>query len=133
MTSVGKVLFAAAALAASGYSMLAFGPGMWSWIFVGVGLTVLVSVFLPQLDLAASMLGRVSGVLSGLAFFLLMLAATVGGSFNMSESNVVFAVMLAVLAVLGLSAFYWRSRARPDRADTPLASGSVSDKEHGAN
>lgn len=120
MTYVGKLLFSIAAIATSVYSMSAFGPGMWSWIFVAVGLVVLISTFLPRLDRLARVLGQVSGALSGLALVLVLLAATVGGSFRMSESNVVFAFMLAGLTVLGLSAFFWKNGV--DRNSTDASS-----------
>ena len=117
MTSFAKLLFVLAAASASAYSMSVFGPGMWSWIFLGITFLVLVSVFVASLDVFAIILGCVSGVLAGLALALLMLAATVGGSFNMSDSNVVFAVLLVFLMIFGFTAFFWENRLNKESQD----------------
>ncbi|MDX1439233.1 MAG: hypothetical protein R3284_04955 [Rubricoccaceae bacterium] len=50
-------------------------------------------------------------------------AATVGGSFRMSESNVGFSFLLAGLTVLGLSAFLWKSRVDRNSTDASLRGG----------
>ena len=52
-------------------------------------------------------LARISGVLSMLVLLLLLIAGTTGGSFNLSESNEVFWVLLLILSIFGLSAFFW--------------------------
>lgn len=123
MTAVLKVLFAAATAAASLYSMRVFGPGLWSWGFLGLAVVVLVSLPVPRLDPLARDIGKVSGVLALLALGLLFLAGTAGGSFRVSESNANFAVLLAVMGVFGLSAFAWRNRPlerfEPDDVDDP--------------
>ena len=80
MTNFLKLLFVVAAIVASVYSMSVFGPGLWSWIFVGAALLVLASVFVARLGPLSIVLGRVSGILSSIALVILLIAATVGGS-----------------------------------------------------
>ena len=125
LTALTKILFVAAAGAASIYSMSIFGPGLWSWVFGGIALAILFSIFVASLDPVAIVLGKISGILSGLALTLLLIAATTGGSFNMSESNEVFAYMLGILSVFGISAFFWDNRAFKKSPDT-----SVETEEH---
>ena len=63
--------------------------------------------FFEKLNALSVVIVRVSGVLSTLALLLLLLAATVGGSFNLSKSNEIFVAMLFILSIFGLSAFFW--------------------------
>lgn len=71
---------------------------------------VMLSIFYPGLNKAAKSTGIILGVLSLIAFLLLMLAATTGGGFRMSPNNQVIAVMLALMAFLGCTAFFWPTK-----------------------
>lgn len=119
MTAVLKVLFSAATIGASVYSMSVFGPGLWSWTFLVLAGLVLLSIPLPRLDRLAISIGKVSGVLALLALALLFIAATTGGSFRVSDDNAAFGVLLAVMAVFGLSALKWQDRLRESITDRP--------------
>ena len=110
LTGIYKLLFVSAVAGACGYSMSILGAGMWAWLLLLVAGFVLVSVFVPSLDHMATILGKISGLLAVLALALLLLAATVGGSFRMSESNAIFAVLLVLVALFGLAAFFWENR-----------------------
>ena len=46
-------------------------------------------------------IAKIMGVLSLIAFALLMLASTIGGSSHMSESNQVIAIALAFMGLFG--------------------------------
>ena len=59
------------------------------------------------LTILVTNLCKVVGVLSVLAFVLLMLAGTIGGSFNLSSSNQVIAALLGGMSLFGLTAFFW--------------------------
>jgi hypothetical protein len=107
LTALLKLIFVAATIAASTYSMSVFGPGMWSWIFLGVALIVLASLFFVRLAPLAAVLGKTSGFLAATALGLLLIAAMVGGSFHLSESNVIFAYLLGLLAAAGFAAYLW--------------------------
>jgi len=50
------------------------------------------------------------GVLSLFALALLLIAATIGGSFHMSESNQIVAVALALMALFGGAFFLKKSK-----------------------
>jgi len=110
VTGFLKLFFVVTAVAASTYSMNMLGLGLWSWLFLVLAFLVLLSVFVAWLDPLSIIIGIVSGILSGIALVLLLLAATVGGSFSMSESNVVFSFWLALLSFFGLMAFFWKNR-----------------------
>jgi len=64
-----------------------------------------VSLFYPRLNIVAAAIAKIMGVLSLIAFALLLLASTIGGSSHMSESNQIIAVALAFMALLGCAFF----------------------------
>lgn len=105
-----KWLFAASGIIFTIYSIRLFGQGIWAFAVFAAGMIVLLSVWIRQINAAAVWLARIAGVLSLVAFGLLMLAATTGGSFRLSESNQDIALLLVLLAVFGLSAFAWPER-----------------------
>ena len=102
-----KWMFVASTIMTSLFSMQVFGTGLWSFVFLGIAIVVVLSIWIKKLIPLGVLLARIAGVLSVLALGLLMLAATTGGSFNLSESNQQFAMMLVLLSVFGLSAFAW--------------------------
>ena len=100
-----KLIFVVAVTAVPIYSMSVFeGPGFWSWSFLAVAVFILVSVFVARLDAISRIAGISVGALSALGLVLLLIAGTIGGSFHLSESNVVLAVLLGFLSVAGFSA-----------------------------
>ncbi len=105
MSRILKILLSLTTLAACLYGVNVFGLSMWPLLFSGLGLFMLVSLFFPWLDTAAVVMARIMGLLSFAAFALLMLAATVGGSFHLSASNQTVAVFLALMAMLGCAFF----------------------------
>ncbi|GAA0199109.1 hypothetical protein GCM10009123_03040 [Kangiella japonica] len=105
-----KVLLSSITLATCFYAAGAFGIGIWTILFFILGVFLLLSVYFKRFYTASVMMARAMGVLSLVAFLLLMLAATVGGSFNLSESNKVVAVSLAVMTVLGCAFFLVKSK-----------------------
>jgi hypothetical protein len=113
-----KIIFVGATIAATITSMSEFGPGIWSEAFHVVAVVVLISVFFKILDPVAIILGRVSEILAGLMLGLLLTAATIGGSFNMSDNNVVLAMLLTFMIISGLSAFFWDNRQNIDTLRT---------------
>ncbi len=102
-----KIFFFISAATSSIYSINTFGPGFWSLLFIGISILVLLSVFIEKLNAFSVVIVRISGVLSTLAFLLLLLLAAVGGSFHLSKSNEIFAAMLFISSMFGLSAFFW--------------------------
>ncbi|UPW19595.1 hypothetical protein M0C34_04770 [Agarivorans sp. TSD2052] len=111
MTSILKCLFSLVTVAASLSSLLAFGVSWWPLLFIGLALFVAASVYFQSIDYIAILLARVGGVLALLGLALLMLAATVGGSFHLSPSNWLMAGMMLLMALFGLSGFFWGARA----------------------
>ncbi len=79
-------------------------------LFSALSIFIFVSLFFPKLNTAAVVIARVMGVLSLLAFVLLLIAATIGGSFHMSESNQIIAVALALMAFFGCAFFLVKDR-----------------------
>lgn len=120
MTLVFKVLFIFATAAAAAYSMKTFGPGAWSAIFIGVPVFVAASLYVGALQSLAKDVAKISGGLAAAAFCLLMVAGTTGGSFRLDDSNAVFAVLLAAMAVTGLSAIGWRVVDRDAQRDAQV-------------
>lgn len=100
MTGIVRVIFAAAALAFAWFSIALDGGGLWSAIAAAGALLVLSSLFLPLLDVPARAIVRLAGILALLAIVLTVLAATVGGGFNISPEVQPLLVCLVVLALL---------------------------------
>jgi hypothetical protein len=110
MTSILKLLLAATAIGASLHGVNVFGLGMWPIVFSACGIVILASIFLPKLHTTAIAIAKLIGVLSLIAFILLMVAATIGGSFHLSESNQTIAFELALMAVFGCIFFLIKNK-----------------------
>ena len=102
-----KTLFMLTAAGAGLYSISIFGTGMWSYIIIGVAGLQLVSLFISPLNKIAALAARATGIVSVIALLLILVAATTGGSFSMSESNIILSFLLILLSVFGLSAASW--------------------------
>jgi hypothetical protein len=83
---------------------------MWPILLSALSFFIFVSLFFPKLNTAAVVIARIMGVLSLLAFALLLLASTIGGSFNMSESNQTIAIALVLMSLFGCAFFRIKSR-----------------------
>lgn len=102
-----KILLSFTVISACFYSIQVFG---FNFILLGmivVALVILASIAIVSLRLIAKIFGIGIGILSSIALALLFLAATTGGSFNLSASNEIIAFSLALTSLLGFSAFLW--------------------------
>jgi hypothetical protein len=102
-----KILFMMTAAGAGLYSISIFGTGMWSYIILGVAGLQSVSLFIAPLMKLAALAARATGIVSVVGLLLVLVAATTGGSFSMSESNIILSFLLVLLSVFGLSAVSW--------------------------
>jgi len=107
IATIFKILFMLTAATAGLYSVSIFGTGMWSYIIIGVAGLQLVSLFMTPLNKIAALAARATGILSVIALVLLLVAATTGGSFSMSQSNIILSFLMVLLSVFGLSAVSW--------------------------
>lgn len=82
---------------------------MWLILFSTLSVFLLVSIYFTRLNSMAVIVARIMGVLSLLGFALLLLASTIGGSSHMSESNLIVAVALVLMALFGCAFFLVRS------------------------
>jgi len=113
MESLLKVLLSTVTVAACFYSTSILGVGLWSIAFIFLSLLLLSSIFIHKLNLLSRIVARFMGISSLLAFALLMLASTIGGSFKMSASNEIIAIYLAGIAFLGCCFFFIKLRSQP--------------------
>jgi len=104
--SLFKILLSVVTFIACVYSSRVFGLGVWSIAFIAFSFVLVLSIFMPMLTQVARLIAKFMSVMATLAFVLLMLAATVGGSFSMSESNEFFAFGLVLIALLGSGFFF---------------------------
>lgn len=109
METLLKILLSAVAVAACFYSSSILGVGLWSVAFLFLSLLLLLSIFVPRLNALSRVTARFMGGSALLAFALLMLASTIGGSFKMSESNEYIAIYLAIISILGCCFFFIKS------------------------
>lgn len=82
---------------------------MWPILFSTLSVFLLVSIYFTKLNTMAVIVAKIMGVLSLLAFALLLLASTIGGSSHMSESNQIVAAALVLMALFGCAFFLIRS------------------------
>ena len=107
LATIFKTLFMLTAAGAGFYSISIFGTGMWSYIILGVAGLQCVSLFIAPLMKIAALAPRATGIVSVVGLLLLIVAATTGGSFSISESNIILSFLLILLSVFGLSAVSW--------------------------
>ena len=108
MTYIAKLLLFIFISILSVYSIRVFGVGVWSALVFCAGLIIVISVWVPGLHMAAVVLTKALAIICVFVFVLLMLAATVGGSFRLSESNQVVAINLVCIGLLASTAFFWK-------------------------
>ncbi|WP_086933959.1 hypothetical protein [Agarilytica rhodophyticola] len=107
ISSFFKVLTTIAIISGAFYSASVFGPNKALVAVCILAFAMVLSIFFQNLNSAARILGIGFFILSFLSFLLLMLAATMGGSFNLSPSNENIAIFLVVISLLSSSAFAW--------------------------
>ena len=105
------IFFAIACIATSAVSNSIMGAGLWFWVITATGLFVAISQFLPWLRGIGSGFALILSVLSVCAIVLGLLAATIGGSFNMDGGAALLLLLFFLIAVLGfiVSSLYTRS------------------------
>jgi len=104
-----KLLMSVTAVSICVYGVNIFGFSMWPILFSTLSVFLLVSIYYTKLNTMAVIVAKTMGVLSLLAFALLLLASTIGGSSHMSESNQIIATALALMALFGCAFFLIRS------------------------
>lgn len=114
LTNILKMLLAINCLGMFFYSVSVFGFSAGLLLLPVFSALIVLSVFYKSLSLAVTNLCKGVGILSLIAFLLLMLAGTIGGSFHLSPSNQVIAALLVGMALFGLSSLFWsvKSHAR---------------------
>lgn len=108
MESVLKLFLAVALALTCLYSMNTFGFSLWFPAFMLLSIVLVASIFIPGLRLLAWAAGCLVGVCSLLGLALLLLAGTIGGEFNLSESNELVALGLVIISLLGCSLFLFK-------------------------
>lgn len=110
ITNVFKLLLALTSVGMFFYSGSVFGLSSGHLLLLLLAALIVASIFYRPLNTLVAHLCKVVGVLSLLALLLLMLAGTTGGSFNLSSSNQVIAVLLGGMSLFGFTAFFWRDK-----------------------
>ena len=105
MTPILKLLLSVTTISVCVYGVNIFGFSLWPILFSTLSVFLLFSIYFTSLNKAAVIVSKIIGVLSLLAFALLLLASTIGGSSHMSESNQIIAIALALMALFGCAFF----------------------------
>lgn len=99
--AISTAVFALGCAAITWQSAAILGTGFWGWLILGVGVIVGVSPYFRYLR----ELGRVMALLmSGVAFLAILLgllAATVGGSFNLPANQAALLFSFGTVGILG--------------------------------
>ena len=77
------------------------GVGMWFWIIIATGILVATSQFFPLLRPFGSVAALLLGIISVFAVLLTLLAATIGGSFELDSSETLLVFSFTMIAVFG--------------------------------
>ncbi|WP_221076233.1 hypothetical protein [Agarivorans aestuarii] len=105
---LARLIFSVCTVVTCLSSLVILGLSWWPLLFLALAAFVCLSIYIKALDYIAILLARIGGVLALLGLALLMLAATVGGSFHLSPSNWLMAGLMLTMAISGLSAFFWQ-------------------------
>ena len=103
MNKVVAILFAISCALTSFTSNSILGAGMWFWIILATGVLVAVSQFLPPLRGLGSIAALLLAVIAVCAVALTLLAATIGGSFNLDQREALLMFAFFLVAVFGFS------------------------------
>lgn len=103
------ILFACSCFIASYISVTILGIGTWFWIIIATGAFVAASQFHQSLLGLGSIAAGLLGVLSILAVLLGLLAATIGGSFKLDDSESFLLFSFFLIAVFGFT-LIWVNR-----------------------
>lgn len=112
--SFSSALFGITCIAAFGLGTYIFGPGMWGWIFLALGVFVAASPYLPRIQPAARGIALTAAVIALLGVVLGLLASTIGGSFRLPGEQALLLFLMSLIGVFGIA--YSRARSREDRS-----------------
>ncbi|WP_421863549.1 hypothetical protein [Motiliproteus sp.] len=101
MKTISSLLFSLACFATATLSAQMMGAGLWFWIIITAGLVVGASLFSSPLTKPAVALAGCLSVISVGAILLGLVAATIGGSFNMDGDSALLLSLFAVIAISG--------------------------------
>ena len=107
IANIFKLFLAAICLGMFFYAGSVFGFSLGHFLLPVISTLIVASIFYKPLSLPVKNLCKGVGILSSLAFFLLVLAAAMGGSFHLSPSNQIIAFLLVGMALFGLTSFFW--------------------------
>lgn len=102
-----KILLAILSVGMFLYCVSVFNFSFPLLIFIALAMLLIVSIFYTPVAAFAAYTTRFVCVVSLLAFLLLMLAGTIGGSFHLSESNKVISAMLLGMTFFSFTSFLW--------------------------
>ncbi|MDX1451994.1 MAG: hypothetical protein R3183_05505 [Oleiphilaceae bacterium] len=109
LENICKLIFALTLFFTGVFASRVFGVNAGLMVLLAVSALVLASIYVTPLKMIARAVAALVCVLSALAFVLLMLAGTIGGSFHLSESSQAIAFMLVLISLTALPLFVWRT------------------------
>jgi hypothetical protein len=113
MNKVIALFFALACLLTATVSSRLLGVGMWFWIIIACGVFVPVSQFIPVLANLGKAAAAMLATISVLAVILTLLAANIGGSFQLDGGTFLLVFGFFLIAVFGFT--LKRLHSRPQR------------------
>jgi hypothetical protein len=101
MNKIFGISFTIACLVTAAASNSLLGVGMWFWIILATGIFVGASQFVPALSASGAAAASLLAVLSVCAVVLTLLAATIGGSFELNGGETLLVFGFAMIAISG--------------------------------
>ena len=101
MNKILGIFFTISCLATAAASNSLLGVGMWFWIILTTGFFVGASQFIPALSPFGAAAASLLSVLSVCAVVLTLLAATIGGSFELNGGETFLVFGFSMIAISG--------------------------------
>ncbi|NKB33911.1 MAG: hypothetical protein GKR91_12505 [Pseudomonadales bacterium] len=101
MNKIVAALFTISCFGTAAASNSLLGAGMWFFIIVAAGIFVTASQFHPWFRELGGIAASILGMISVLAVLLTLLAATIGGSFELGGSEALLVFGFTMIAIFG--------------------------------
>lgn len=107
ISNLFKILLSLTTVSGCFYSIQVFGFNYGLLAALVVSFVIILSIFYHPIKELGKVLGNGICIISFLALAVLLLAGTIGGSFNLSPSNEIVAMFLFFTSLIGLTSFFW--------------------------
>ena len=103
--SITTVVFALGCAAIAWQSAQILGTGFWGWAILATGVFIAAGPYYRRIRGLARVIALVLSIIAFLAVALGLLAATIGGSFNLPDDQALLLLTFGIVGILGVVVF----------------------------